>query len=81
MSSKAYEDDCPGCRPVAMDPKTGKVLPDDHPLMLRMARVWANKTTREQRVAWHNVTCQNSRHWHDLKLARQFIKAVQEDDA
>lgn len=78
MSVKLYEDDCPGCRPAALDPMTMQVLPDDHPLMQRMLRAWA-KTTRAQRVAWHNVTCNNSRDPQDMKLAQKFIRAIQED--
>jgi hypothetical protein len=78
MSIKVYQDDCPGCRPVALDPTTGKVLPDDHPLMQRILRAWG-QTTREQREAWHRVTCQNSRDERDMKLARQFISAIQQD--
>jgi hypothetical protein len=77
MPLHQHSDDCPGCRPVAVDGITGQVLPDDHPLMLRMARAWA-QTTYAQRVAWHNVTCQNSRDPHDLKLARKFIRSIQD---
>jgi hypothetical protein len=81
MSIKIYNEDCSGCRPAAMDPKTGEVLPDDHPLMQRILRAWG-QTSRTQREAWHKVnkvTCQNSRDPRDLKLAWQFISTVQQD--
>jgi hypothetical protein len=76
MSIKIYDEDCPGCRPAAMDPATGQVLPDDHPLMQRILRAWG-QTSRAQRAAWHKVTCQNSRDPHDLLLCQQFLSAIQ----
>jgi hypothetical protein len=78
MSIKVYDEDCPGCKPAAMDPATGKVLPDDHPLMRRILRAWG-QTTRAQREAWHRCTCQNSRDSLDLQLCQQFISAIQLD--
>jgi hypothetical protein len=78
MSIKIYEEDCPGCRPAAMDQTTGQVLPDDHPLMQRILRAWS-QTTREQREAWHRVTCQNSRDPRDMQLCQQFLGKIQQD--
>jgi hypothetical protein len=76
VSIKIYDPDCPGCKPAAMDPTTGKVLPDSHPLMQRILWAWG-QTSREQREAWHNVTCQNSRDPHDMKLAQKFINSIE----
>jgi hypothetical protein len=78
MSIKVYDEDCPGCKPAALDPTTGKLLPDDHPLMQRILRAWG-QTTRAQREAWHRCTCQNSRDARDMQLAQQFISAIQQD--
>jgi hypothetical protein len=41
MSIEKFDDDCPGCRPAIIDIKTKKVLPDDHPVMAAMLRIWA----------------------------------------
>lgn len=42
---------------MAMD---GSVLPDDHPVMAAILKVWA-ETTPHERVAWHAFCCQNAR--------------------
>jgi hypothetical protein len=77
MSIKVYQEDCPGCKPAAMDMKTGQVLPDDHPLAQQILRAWG-QTTLAQRKAWHKVTCLNSTDPLDLLLAQQFVSMIQQ---
>lgn len=76
MSKEQFSDDCPGCRPAVIDVKTGKQMSDDTPIMQAVNAVWA-KTTREQREAFHNVCCKNSREPRDLELAGQIFQAIQ----
>ena len=76
MSWTAHDDNCTGCRPAMMDAKTGRVLPDDAPEMKLLLDVWS-KTTLEERQAYHNVTCNNSRESKDLNLAGAIIQRFQ----
>lgn len=67
MSFHQHSDDCPGCRPVILDLKTGKPLADDSPEMIAVSVMWA-QTTLDERQAFHRFTCQNSRTTEDLKM-------------
>lgn len=69
---------CPGCRPMAFNLKTNKVLPDDDPLMRALGRGYDRGTAMHRR-AWHRVTCLNSRTATDLKLAQELIKLMQDE--
>lgn len=60
MSREKFDANCPGCRPVLLDVRTGKTFPDDSPAMKAINRVWHNMTLPEKE-AWHEFTCQNSR--------------------
>jgi hypothetical protein len=60
MSLKKFDDDCPGCRPVLIDLKTGKPFPNEHPAMQALNRLWA-ATSTEDKLAFHAFTCENSR--------------------
>ena len=71
MSRERFDDECPGCQPTMVDVKTGRPLPDDSVEMTIVNQLWS-KTTREQRLAWHRFTCQNSRAPEDLKLVKAF---------
>lgn len=78
MSSKIYDDYCPGCLPVLLDPDTMERLPDDSPEMITLHNVWSN-TTLEERQAFHKVTCQNSRDpmvLHTFNLVTKRIEAA-----
>jgi hypothetical protein len=83
MSWETFDDECPGCRPamakVKLD-KDGKpfkdkngnfvpdgVVPDTDPMMVAILKVW-DKTTLEERRAYHRVTCQNSRDCTDMEI-------------
>jgi hypothetical protein len=75
MSHEEFDDNCPGCRPAILDVETGQVLPETHPIMMAANRVWANATI-EERKAFHNVTCLNSRDRKDLELAYKLTEAI-----
>lgn len=76
MSREKFDDNCPGCKPVILDPETLNPLPLDHPVMKKIAEVWA-KTTYQQREAFHNVMCLNSRDPHELTLVEQIIDQLE----
>ena len=76
MSRTKYAEDCPGCRPVAIDMKTGRPLPDDHPMMRTLAAIW-QKTGPLHKAAFHRVTCLNNKSMLDLALAREYIQEVE----
>ena len=76
MSLAQFNDDCPGCRPAVLDPTTGSVLTPEHPVMVTINQVWAT-TTLEERRAFHNVCCLNSRAPDDLKLMAGLTERVQ----
>jgi hypothetical protein len=67
MSREKHDDNCRGCMPAVLDPKTGKVLPDTHWIMKAIYSVW-NQTTLEEREAFHHVTIDNSRDPKEMEL-------------
>lgn len=75
MSWDKYDDDCPGCRPVLIDPTTGKVSPPDSPEMKAIMEVW-QLTTLTERQAWHRFTCQNSRTPGDLRIINHLVEMM-----
>jgi len=75
MSFKKYEDGCPGCLPVVLDLKTGQPLPEVHPLMAAVLEVW-KEATRDEKVAFHNFTCNNSRHPADIAIMQELAKKM-----
>lgn len=60
MSWDTFDDNCPGCKPTMVELDSGKVLPDDHPQMVALLKMWRETTIHERR-AWHAFTCQNLR--------------------
>jgi len=76
MSKKVFEDDCPGCRPVIIDLQ-GRPVPANDPVVKAVNRVWA-ETTREEREAFHRVTCLNSRAFTDLTIMQKLTKRIEE---
>lgn len=60
MSVEKFSDTCAGCRPAMIDLTTGKPLPDEHPALQAILRVW-DETTIHERKAWHAFTCCNAR--------------------
>lgn len=71
MSFQKFDDNCPGCKPVVLNPDTMKRYPDDHPFMMAALKAWS-ETTPQQREAFHNVMCLNSRDPLDLALVRDY---------
>jgi hypothetical protein len=76
MPWEKFSDDCPGCRPVLLDLETGYPLAEDHPAMQTVISVW-NKTTLEQREAFHAMMCQNSRKPEHMAMVDEFYQEVQ----
>ena len=76
MSWKYFDDDCPGCRPALLDIKTRRAFPTNSPQMQAVLKVWAG-TSKAERVAFHNVTCKNSRYREDLKLMQNLMGRIQ----
>lgn len=77
MSIEKFEDDCPGCRPAMIDYKTGKVLPDDDPVMIKVMGVWS-QTTKAEREAFHRVCCNHSQEPVDMQLMSGIAFKMQE---
>lgn len=76
MSISKHDDDCPGCKPALIDVKTGQVMAPDSEPMVKINEVWA-KTTKQEREAFHQVTCLNSRTQSDLRLMKGIVEAFQ----
>jgi hypothetical protein len=66
---------CPGCRPVVLDPQTGKVVLE----MTAKAFLAFKATTPETRKSWHRVTCLNSRDPNDLALSKVLLDAISKE--
>jgi hypothetical protein len=77
MSWKQFEEDCSGCRPVLIDTQTGQVSAPDSPEQKIIDDLWG-ATTKPERVAWHAVTCLNSRAPEHLTLMQGFAQRIQE---
>lgn len=75
MSIEQFDDECKGCKPAIIDAKTGKVEPDDSPVMKVVMRVWA-ATTLAERKAFHNVCCLNSREQGDMKVMAELSARI-----
>jgi hypothetical protein len=65
MSREKHDDQCAGCLPVLLDTTTMQPLPPNSPQMKAIMLAW-KETTLEEREAFHNVTCLNSRRKSDL---------------
>lgn len=81
MAWEKFEEECPGCRPAIIDPASGRVLPADDPVMVKVNSVWET-TSKAEREAFHRVCCQNSRAPEDIRvmqsLSDRMSKAIQE---
>jgi hypothetical protein len=75
MSSDAFENDCPGCRPALLDVKTGKTFAADTPEMKVINCVWSG-TTKGERQAFHAFTCQNSRALHHIAIVKAITDKI-----
>ncbi len=77
MSSAEFEDDCPGCRPILLDVKTGKPFAADTPEMKVIEHVWSG-TSKGERQAFHAFTCQSSRALHHLAIAKSIAEKIED---
>lgn len=77
MSWKAYEANCPGCRPCVIDVKTGKPFPQDSEVMRAVNKVFDSASLKEKQ-AFHNTTCNNSRDEMDLALMSGLLSKIEE---
>lgn len=75
MSRERFEEDCADCRPVIFNPITGVKYGPETPEGKAVAGVWAT-TKRRERVAFHNVTCKNSREGRDMKLMKALVDKI-----
>jgi len=75
VSIHKFGDDCPGCRPALFDAQTQRRFGPDTPEMKAVDALWA-ETTKQEREAFHRVTCQNSRTPGDLRLAGGVVSQI-----
>lgn len=75
MGREEFSDTCKGCRPCAVNMATGQIESDDSPIMRIINAVWEG-TTLEERQAFHEVTCNNSRAEHHMLLMKSFNDKV-----
>lgn len=75
MSHHKFDPKCPDCRPMLIDPTTGKVLSPNDPAVIAINRTW-DEAPYEQQEAFHRVTVKNSRDPKDLALVTEFSEAV-----
>lgn len=77
MSIQKQDDECPGCQPALLDVQTGRPMAADTPHMKAVMKVWAG-TFKQEREAFHRVTCQNSRSQSDLRLFHGITSRIQD---
>jgi len=70
LSRHEFNPNCPDCRPILLDPKTGKALPPEDPAMKAVNKAW-DASPREEQEAFHRVTVKNSRDEKDLALLKK----------
>ncbi len=77
MSRTSFDENCPGCKPAMVYARTNKVLPDDHPHMVVVLKLW-DKQPRDVKEAWHRVMCKNARTAEDLAKVAGFAELIQQ---
>lgn len=75
MSLELFVDDCAGCQPALIDHSTGKVIPNNAPIMKAVRQFWKT-TTWDERFAFHQATCLNSREPAVLKTFYSLIRRM-----
>lgn len=75
MSREKFDDNCKGCRPVIFDPDTGEKMEKWTAIA---NRVWDLESTFDERLAFHCVTCLNSRLPADLVLFKQLTRKIED---
>jgi hypothetical protein len=76
MSWEKFDDACKGCEPAMLDLQTGKPLPLDSAPMKAIMGVW-KETTKQERQAFHEFTCKNSRAPWVMRFMQEFYEKVQ----
>lgn len=75
--SKIDEQHFKNCRPCLLDTRTGRAESENSPRMQVVNRIWAT-TTQEERLAYHRVTCLNSRAPEDMALSAALADRVRQ---
>lgn len=79
MTVGKFSDECEGCLPALWDTQTQRRLGPETPEMKAIMAVWG-ETTKQEREAFHRVTCLNSRTPSDMRLVgglnEQFRQAL-----
>lgn len=71
MSCEKFDPKCPSCRPVLLDPKTGRTLLPNDPMMVTINAVWEESSIEDKEAFWR-VTVKNSRVPGDLERLKVF---------
>lgn len=77
MSRQKFDDECKGCLPILIDQATMTPMAEDSPEMKIVYQVWAG-TTMDERQAFHQVTCLNSRDQGMLALFFGVTKRIED---
>jgi hypothetical protein len=77
MSGPVHEfcDHCPLCRPGLID-QTGRVMPDDSPIMVIINRIWNRESTYAERKAFIDITLHNRHTTDNLRLAGGLMEKI-----
>jgi hypothetical protein len=70
MSRKAFSEDCSGCRPALLDPKTRRPLPNNDPAVILVNKVF-DELSQADKVAWHRFACLNARDLEAIMAAKR----------
>ncbi len=73
---KEYDDNCEGCQPALMDPKTGIVMSKDSPEMIAVRAFWKT-VPLEEKKAFQRVCCHNSHEAGDLAIMEKISAGMQ----
>lgn len=76
LETHEFCDTCEGCRPAMLDLKTNRPMPQDHPTMKKINKVWDNDTTYEQRRAFIDVTLHSRKTRVNMLLANQVMELI-----
>lgn len=73
-----YDPECPHCRPVIVDTRTGLVLPPTDPIMKAVDAIWQTLAI-ETKEAFIRVTVDNGRDENDLRLVSGFLEQIKQE--
>ena len=52
MTCKQFDPECPDCRPLAIDPRTGQQLPADHPATKILQQAFDSLPLQDKEAVW-----------------------------